>query len=161
MGWLRLDWTSTGLRRETIFVHENVHEGIHEGAHEGAGLGHEFLKHVERTRVLIHLVEPEPCDGSDPVANYFAIRSELVQYGMDLERRPEIVAVSKAELPVAPDVQCQLADKTGSDVFTFSSVTGQGLDRLLKTVLARLDEVNSIDPVAQVREGEPPATPAR
>ena len=69
------------------------------------GLGHEFLRHVERTRVLIHLVEPEPIDGTDPIENYRAIRSELEQYGHGLADRPEIVAVSKAELPAAAEVQ--------------------------------------------------------
>ena len=76
--------------------------GLIEGAHAGAGLGHEFLRHVERTRVLVHLVEPEPVDGTDPIENYRAIRSELEQYGHGLADRPEIVAVSKAELPERP-----------------------------------------------------------
>ena len=106
--------------------------GLIEGAHEGAGLGHEFLRHVERTRVLVHLVEPMPADGSDPVENYQAIRRELVQYGRGLGERPEVVAVSKAELPGAADVQQRLAEATGLNVLLFSSVTGQGLDRLLQ-----------------------------
>jgi GTPase len=106
--------------------------GLIEGAHEGAGLGHEFLRHVERTRVLVHLVEPMPADGSDPVENYQAIRGELVQYGRGLGERPEVVAVSKAELPGAAEVQQRLAEATGLDVLLFSSVTGQGLDRLLQ-----------------------------
>jgi GTPase len=106
--------------------------GLIEGAHEGAGLGHEFLRHVERTRVLVHLVEPMPADGSDPVENYQAIRRELVQYGRALGERPEVVAVSKAELPGAADVQQRLAEATGLNVLLFSSVTGQGLDRLLQ-----------------------------
>ena len=54
--------------------------GLIEGAHQGAGLGHEFLRHVERTRVLVHLVEPSPMDGSDPLENYRAIRHELAEY---------------------------------------------------------------------------------
>ena len=75
--------------------------GLIEGAHSGAGLGHEFLRHVERTRVLVHLVEPEPMDGTDPIENYRAIRAEVEKYDIDLAGRPEIVAVSKAELPGA------------------------------------------------------------
>ncbi len=114
--------------------------GLIEGAHLGAGLGHEFLRHVERTRVLVHLVEPQPMDGSDPVANYQAIRNELVQYGHGLAERPEIIAVSKAELPGAEEIRQRLAEATGREVILFSSVTGQGLDRLLQTAYALLQE---------------------
>ena len=114
--------------------------GLIEGAHAGAGLGHEFLRHVERTRVLVHLVEPQPIDGSDPVENYRAIRSELEQYGHGLAERPEIVAVSKAELPGAEEVRQRLAEETGREVLLFSSVTGQGLDRLLQTAYRLLQE---------------------
>jgi GTP-binding protein len=114
--------------------------GLIEGAHAGAGLGHEFLRHIERTRVLIHLVEPMPVDGSDPIENYKSIRHELEQYGHSLAERPEIVAVSKAELPGADEVQRRLAEATGSDVLLFSSVTGQGLDRLLQAAYTMLNE---------------------
>lgn len=117
--------------------------GLIEGAHEGAGLGHEFLRHVERTRVLIHLVEPEPIDGTDPIENYRAIRSELDQYGHGLGERTEIVAVSKAELPTAAEVQKKLAEVTGRDVLLFSSVTGQGLDRVLQAAYTALAETRS------------------
>ena len=114
--------------------------GLIEGAHAGAGLGHEFLRHVERTRVLVHLVEPMPMDGSDPVENYRTIRSELVEYGHGLGERPEIIAVSKAELPDAEEVRERLAAETGRDVLLFSSVTGQGLDKVLQTAYAVLRE---------------------
>jgi GTP-binding protein len=106
--------------------------GLIEGAHAGAGLGHEFLRHVERTRVLVHLVEPQPMDGSDPIENYQTIRNELVEYGHGLAERPEIIAVSKAELPGAAEIRDKLAAATGHDVLLFSAVTGQGLDRLLQ-----------------------------
>jgi GTP-binding protein len=114
--------------------------GLIEGAHAGAGLGHEFLRHVERTRVLVHLVEPQPADGSDPVENYRAIRGELELYGHGLAERPEIVAVSKAELPGSADVQQRLAQTCGHEVLLFSSVTGQGLDRLLQMAHSLLQQ---------------------
>jgi GTP-binding protein len=119
--------------------------GLIEGAHAGAGLGHEFLRHVERTRVLIHLVEPQPVDGTDPVENYRAIRSELVQYGHGLANRPEILAVSKAELPGAAEVQAKLAEAAGCEVILFSSVTGQGLDLLLRAAHAALTEARQFE----------------
>jgi GTP-binding protein len=112
--------------------------GLIEGAHHGAGLGHEFLKHVERTRVLVHLVEPLPMDGSDPVENYKTIRRELEEYGHGLDERPEIITVSKAELPDAAEVRDRLAAETGREVLLFSSVTGQGLDRVLQSAYAVL-----------------------
>src|SRR3954465_2653088 len=117
--------------------------GLIEGAHAGRGRGHEFLRHVERTRVLIHLVEPEPMDGTDPIENYRAIRNELEQYGHGLAERPEIVAVSKAELPSAAEVRQKLATESGREVLLFSSVTGQGLDKLLQDAHALLAQAKT------------------
>ena len=108
--------------------------GLIEGAHLGVGLGHEFLRHVERAGILVHVVEPMPVDESDPVENYHAIRSELVQYDESLGERIEIVAVSKSELPVAEEVRSRLAAAIGREVIAISGVTGQGLDRLLAAV---------------------------
>src|SRR5216683_1725241 len=71
--------------------------GLIEGAHSGVGLGHEFLRHVERTRVLVHLVEPSPPDGADPVHNYQVIRRELELYSRVLAAKPEVVVLSKSE----------------------------------------------------------------
>jgi len=116
--------------------------GLIEGAHAGVGLGHEFLRHVERTRVLVHLVEPMPMNGSDPVENYLAIRRELVEYGHGLGDRPEVIAVSKAELPGSEEVRDRLAAATGKEVLLFSSVTGQGLDRVLQTAYGVRGETN-------------------
>jgi GTP-binding protein len=117
--------------------------GLIEGAHAGAGLGHEFLRHVERCRVLIHLVEPMPTDGTDPLDNYRTIRDELRQYSEELAARPELVAVSKGELPGAEDVRERLAAETGGEVFLFSSVTGQGLNALMTRAYAMLNEARA------------------
>jgi GTP-binding protein len=113
--------------------------GLIAGAHAGLGLGHEFLRHVERTSVLVHLVEPMPMDESDPCDNYHAIREELTQYNEQLGRRPEVVAVSKAELPGAEDVRQRLAEQLGRDVLLVSAVTGAGLNQLTACVMQRLD----------------------
>lgn len=114
--------------------------GLIEGAHAGHGLGHEFLRHVERTRLLVHLVEPFPADGSDPVANYFVVRRELELHNPELVHRPEIVVVSKADLPGAQQVCQRLSERLGSDVLAISAVTGQGLAQLLQRILAVLDQ---------------------
>src|SRR5205823_2989112 len=89
---------------ERVFVVADL-PGLIEGAHSGIGLGHEFLRHVDRTRVLVHLVEPLPSDGHDPLTNYHTIRRELELYSAVLGRIPEVVAVSKAELTGSEEVR--------------------------------------------------------
>ncbi len=117
--------------------------GLIEGAHEGAGLGLEFLRHVERTGVLVHLVEPLPVDGSDPLQNYRVVRDELAQYSPALAERPQIVVVSKAELPGADELARRLIDEIQDDVLEISSVTGQGLSILLHKIDRLLRESKS------------------
>jgi GTP-binding protein len=110
--------------------------GLIEGAHEGAGLGHEFLAHVERCRLLIHVLDLAPLDGSDPEENFTTVENELAEHDGRLAKLPRIVALSKADL-VAPDVAEQalqewtqrLGDKV-LDVVLTSSATREGLDRL-------------------------------
>jgi GTP-binding protein len=123
--------------------------GLIEGAAQGVGLGHEFLRHVERTRVIVHLVEPFPMDGSDPVRNYHAIRNELRQYSEPLTAKPEVVCVSKAELTGAEDVQRQLAESLGRDVLLMSSVTGQGLSKVVGEVARLLAEIKQAEAAAE------------
>ena len=113
--------------------------GLIEGASHGAGLGHEFLRHIERAGILVHLVEPYPADESDPIANYRAIREELVQYDEKLGERPEIIAVTKAELPEANLIQERLAAEVHAPVLLISAVTGEGLNKLMQAVTAALD----------------------
>jgi GTP-binding protein len=114
--------------------------GLIEGAHDGVGLGHEFLRHVERAGILVHLVEPCPMDGSDPIENYRVIREELAQHSAELAKRPEIVIVTKVELPGADEVREQLEAARGDEgeVLAISAVTGQGLDRLIGAISRRL-----------------------
>lgn len=108
--------------------------GLIEGASEGIGLGHEFLRHVERAGLLLHLVEPAPTDGSNPVQNYHTIRGELAGYSPELAKRDEIVVVSKCELPEAEPVQQALAEAIGKPVGLISAATGQGIDSLVQQV---------------------------
>ena len=126
------------VSRDRSFVLADL-PGLIEGAHAGVGLGHEFLRHVERAGILVHVVEPFPADGTEPVANYRAIRDELVRHDAALGGRPEIVAVSKSELPGADGVRAALAAAIGREVLGISAVTGAGLDALLRAIVAELD----------------------
>ncbi|MFP6670252.1 MAG: GTPase ObgE [Pirellulaceae bacterium] len=112
--------------------------GLIEGAHQGVGLGHEFLRHIERAGILVHLVEPDPLDGTDPIENYQTIRRELVKYNPALAERPEIVAVTKSELPTAADIHQQLAESIEGNVLLISAVTGDGLNQLTGRILQYL-----------------------
>lgn len=123
---------------EQSFVIADIPGLIH-GAHEGVGLGHDFLRHVERTQVFVHLVEPLPMDQSDPIQNYHDIRSEVLQYREDLAERPEIVVVTKSELPSASEIQAKLAADLDRPVLLVSAVTGENLNVLVSEILARLE----------------------
>ncbi len=114
--------------------------GLIEGASEGAGLGHEFLAHVERTRLLAHVVELAPLDGSDPVANHAVIETELAEHDPRLAALPRILVLSKADLVPAEDVAAAAAawsERLGGDVpvLTTSSATGEGIEALRKELL--------------------------
>jgi len=114
--------------------------GLIEGSHAGAGLGHEFLRHIQRAGILVHLVEPQPADQTDPVLNYRVIRDELEQYDAALGRRPEIVAVTKADLPGAAEVRDQLAATIDRPVLLISAVTGEGLNELVAAIVTTLNK---------------------
>ncbi len=117
--------------------------GLIEGASEGLGLGHEFLRHVERTKVLVHLVEPLPMDESDPVENYKIVHKELLLHGQGIENKPEIILISKAEIPESAEVRNRMEQETGKKVMCISSVTGQGLQILVRQVVETLGVLKS------------------
>jgi GTP-binding protein len=125
---------------ERVFVLADL-PGLIEGAHEGIGLGHEFLRHVERTRVLVHLVEPFPPDGGDPLHNYEVIRRELELHGRALADKPEVIVLSKAELTGSEAVRQRLEESLCREVLAISAATGQGLAQLVGAVASRLGEV--------------------
>ncbi len=119
--------------------------GLIEGAHAGVGLGHEFLKHIQRTRLLVHLVEPSPMDQTDPVENYLQIREELKLYDPSLLDRPEIIVVSKSELPDASAAAELLEETLQRPVMQISSATGAGLTELLWEIQRQLDQIERPD----------------
>jgi GTP-binding protein len=132
-----------GFRR---FVMADI-PGLIEGAHSGAGLGHDFLRHIERTRILVHLLDILPSDGSDPVENYRTIRRELELHSPALMKKPEIIVLNKHDLDpeglFCDDIRLRLGKKSG-DVFVISAVTGEGVlqlnERLWAVVKGKEDE---------------------
>jgi GTP-binding protein len=131
--------------------------GLIEGAAEGAGLGHEFLAHVERCAMLVHLVELTPLEG-EPVANYEAVRAELSSYGAGLDLLPELVVLSKRDLLPEEDVATALTEwrqrlgESGPGVLSASSATGEGLGELREQILAALP---ALPGVARPEKGRP------
>ena len=119
--------------------------GLIEGAAEGAGLGHEFLAHLERCRVLVHLVEAVPAEGN-PETNYETVRAELAGYGAGLDHLPEIVALSKIDLIPDDEARRLVADwgerrgPHAAAALGISSATGGGLDELAQAIFAALPE---------------------
>jgi GTPase len=119
--------------------------GLIEGAAEGAGLGHEFLAHVERCAMLVHLVDVAPMEG-DPVISYETVRAELEAHGAGLERLPELVVLSKRDLLPPEEVEAAVAEWRGRlgeralGVLALSSATGEGLDELRQRILTELPE---------------------
>ena len=116
--------------------------GLIEGASEGAGLGHDFLAHVERTRLLVHVLDLAPLDGTDPVENHRVIERELAEHDPRLAELPRILALSKADL-VAPEVAEAAAEEwrarlDGVPVIVTSSATRQGLDELTRELFRRV-----------------------
>ena len=132
--------------------------GLIEGAADGAGLGHEFLAHVERCAMLVHLVDLAPLEG-DPTENYETIKEELSTYGGGLDRLPELVVLSKRDLLAADEVETAVGEwreRLGDSavaVLAVSSATGEGLDELRQHVLAELPEI----PAARIDGGREPA----
>ena len=130
---------------ERSFVLADI-PGLVEGASQGVGLGHDFLRHIERTRVLIHVVDVSGCEGRDPVADYHAIMRELEAYG-DLKNRPMLVAANKIDLPEAQQNLERLhAQLPQARVFPVSAATRKGFDALLYAAADLLDALPPSEP---------------
>ena len=134
----------------TSFIMADI-PGLIEGAHEGVGLGHEFLKHIERTKLLVHVVDIAAIDGRDPVTDFDTINSELKEYSAKLAEKPQIVAANKTELPMAEEYLDKFishVEGKGYKVFVISAATGKGINELIKYTaqeLAKLPETVMVD----------------
>jgi len=130
--------------------------GLIEGAHTGVGLGTEFLRHVERTRLLLHIVDASGLEGRDPVEDYHKINAELRLYSPELAERPQILVANKVDLPQAqgnlPRLE-ELAASQGLEFFVISAATGQGTGPLMRRAGQLLLELKKAEPLPeQVQE---------
>ena len=123
---------------ESSFVIADI-PGLIPGAADGAGLGIRFLKHVERTRALLHLLTVDPGEGREPLADYDAIMKELTKFDPELAARPQIVAMTKADLPDVQEVYVKAKRKFARrkiDLKLVSAATGEGVRELLYALYA-------------------------
>jgi GTPase len=119
--------------------------GLIEGAHQGAGLGDQFLRHIERTRLLLHLVDVSSMSGREPVADYLTVIRELRAYNPGLAARPQMVVATKIDAledPSRVESLKQQAAKDGRDFYEISAVAQKGMKELISAVAAKLDELS-------------------
>jgi len=121
------------LTEESSFIMADI-PGIIEGASEGAGLGHDFLRHIDRCRLIIHVVDISGFEGRDPVEDFITINEELKKYSPELSERPQIVAANKSDIAQDKELTKRFTDyvkKQGHDVFLISAVTNTGIKELI------------------------------
>ena len=135
-------------RYENSFVAADI-PGLIEGAAEGAGLGHDFLRHIERTRMLCHVVDISGCEGRDPVDDFEKINAELKGYSEKLAALPQVVACNKCDLPGAED-NLEAFRKAYGDkyqIYPIAALTGEGTGALLEGIFAVLATLPPVEPV--------------
>jgi GTP-binding protein len=117
--------------------------GLIEGASKGAGLGHDFLKHIERTKILVHILDIMPTDGSEPAENYKTIRSELELHSKALARKQEIIVANKIDLDPDGKIVKDLTEKLQQPVHPISAVTGSGTKELSELLWQKVKELKT------------------
>ncbi|OPH48567.1 GTPase ObgE [Paenibacillus ferrarius] len=134
--------------------------GLIEGAHEGVGLGHEFLRHVERTRVIVHVVDMSAADGRDPYEDFIKINEEIKLYNAKLEQRPQIVVANKMDMPDSADNLTLFKEQLAADgkeveVYAISALTRGGIQELLykiSDIVESIPNAPEVEGVAQKEE---------
>ena len=154
LGVVRID-------NERSFVLADI-PGLIEGASQGTGLGHDFLRHIERTKVLLHVIDVSGMDGRDPVEDFDKINNELALYSEKLAKRHQVVVANKMDLPDAQENYARLekyVTEKGCEIFKASAATGEGLKELMYKAYAMLekykDEVDEEVVVTTIDEGDP------
>ncbi len=121
--------------------------GLIEGASDGVGLGHQFLRHVERTKVIVHMIDMSGSEGRDSFNDYHVINQELINYQQRLEERPQIIVANKMDVPGAQDNLQKFEDSIAADIMVIpvSTITRDNIDTLLYAIADKLEEVKDID----------------
>jgi GTP-binding protein len=114
--------------------------GLIEGAHDGVGLGFEFLRHIERTTIIVHILDIMPTVGSGPVENYKAIRRELQQYSQALAQKPEVIVANKIDLDPDGKIVKDVTEKLNKEIYPISAVTGAGIKELSELLWKKVKE---------------------
>jgi GTPase len=116
--------------------------GLIEGAHAGVGLGHQFLRHIERTRVIVHVIDMAATEGRDPYEDYLTINRELKEYNLRLTERPQIIVANKMDMPDAEENLSKFKEQLEEDypIFPISAITRQGLRELLFAVADKIEQ---------------------
>jgi GTP-binding protein len=117
--------------------------GLIEGASKGAGLGHDFLRHIERTAIIVHILDIMPTDSSDPVDNYHAIRKELAQHSEALAGKEEVIVANKIDLDPDGSRVKDLKDRLDRDIVPISAATGQGIKDLTELLWRKVQDAKS------------------
>ena len=115
--------------------------GLIEGAHQGKGLGHKFLRHIDRTKLLVHIIDMAGVDCRDPVEDYKILNNELKQYGEAAGKKPQILIANKMDLPQAEKNLKKFKEKIKRDIIPISAKTGDGTKELVEMIVKKLDEI--------------------
>ncbi len=147
------------LNEEQSFVLADI-PGLIEGAAEGVGLGHDFLRHIERTKVLLHVVDVSGCEGRDPIEDFEKINHELEAYSAKLARRKQLVVANKMDLPDSADnfvILKEYVEEKGYEIMPVSAATGEGLQELMWKAweMARQYVAEPEEEIGVVKEGDP------
>ena len=131
------------INREQNFVLADI-PGLIEGAHKGAGLGHQFLRHIERTKMLIHVIDLSATDGRDPIKDYEQLNLELGHYNELLTKLPQIIALNKIDMPEAEANLARLQAYFGKrKIFPISAITGDGVNALMQQAYRSLQHLEA------------------
>ena len=130
--------------------------GLIEGAHSGVGLGHQFLRHIERTRVIVHVIDMASMEGRNPYEDYVTINNELEQYNLRLMERPQIIVANKMDMPGAEENLAEFKNKLTDDypVFPISAVTRIGLRELLFAITDKIEQTPEFPLQADTEDDE-------
>jgi GTP-binding protein len=128
--------------------------GLIEGAHQGIGLGHDFLRHIERTRLLVHVLDISGHEGRDPIEDFHKINSELKLYNPYLAERPQIIAANKIDIMESDDnLDRLISELSGCEIFPISAATGDGVEELLNVIFHKLQTI-PMTPLYEISDEE-------